>query len=127
MEAESTLPCPHEPAIIPTRSRINPVHALPLYFFMVSFNIILTSTPKCRNFSHPSGAPPNLFALLFPPKNLPSVPSFLSPSIWSSDMCSTSLNVPFILLSPVSCYFLPRRSKYIPQYPVLEPSHMFFS
>ena len=111
MEPEGTLPCPHEPAIIPTRSRINPVHAFPLYFFMISFNIILTSTPKCRNFSLPSGAPQNLFALLFSPQTChlfrPSHPPRFGPQICVVQV----LNIPFMLLSPVSCYFLPLRSK----------------
>lgn len=129
MEPEGTLPCTHAPAVILTRSRINPVHALPLYFFMISFNRILTSTPKCRNLSLPSGAPPNLFALLFSPQTCHlSSPS--RPPRFGSQICLVQvLNVSFMLLSPVSCYFLPRRSKYsyLPQCPVLEHSHMFFS
>ena len=122
MEPEGTLPCPNEPATIPTRSRINPVHALPLHFFMISFTIILTSMPKCRNSSLPSGAPPNLFALLSSPQTYHLSRLSHSPRFFPHICVAQVLNVPFMLLSVTFslvdpntecfCYFLPRRSKY---------------
>jgi len=129
MEPEGTLPCTHEHAVILTRSRTNPVHSLPLYFFMTSFNLILTSTPKCRNLSLPSAVPPNLFALLFYPQTYHLSSPSHSPRFGPQICLVQVLNVSFMLLSPVSCYFLPRRSRYsyLPQYPILEHSRMFFS
>ena len=53
MEPEGSLPRSQQPATCPILSHINPVHAIPSYFFKIHFNIIPPMHMSCFRFPHP--------------------------------------------------------------------------
>ena len=126
MEPEGPLRFSHEPAICPCLGQINPAHPHPLHHLRCN----LTSSDHLR-----PDFPAGLCSSDFPTVIRCAVlvfymyymlrpahpPLFAYPNI---TRCVAHIIKQFY---PVSCYFLPRTPKYLPQHPILEHQQpMFF-
>jgi hypothetical protein len=105
-------------------SKTDPVHTTPFYLSKIHLNII-----NHLHLGLPSGLSPsafptnNLHAFLFSHLCYMPCPSH-SPSLDHSNYIWQRVQVMKLLImqfSPPSCYFVPLRSKYPPQHPVLTP------
>jgi len=117
--------------LVPLLCHVHPVHIFQPYFHKIQSNIIFPSTPKYFEWIFPSGCLTKisysfLVSLMRAYMSGPSHSPWLdhSNNIWRSIHVKKFL---IIQSSPVSCHFLPLRSKYSPQQPVLKyPQSMLF-
>jgi hypothetical protein len=107
------------PPLVPNLSQIYQANSIPSYFFKIHFNIILTLHLGSPIDLLSSGSPTKiLYAFLYFPSRQYHSPWYDYPSnilrwVWIMKLC-------IMYFSPASYHFLPLKSKYSPQHPVLK-------
>jgi len=113
-------------ASLPVLNRINPVHDFPSHFLKMRFNIIIPPTLKYSKWSLHLGFPTKtLYALLLSsmPATCPSISFLFANNIrWRLQ----TINLLITWSSPLPCYLVPLRPKYVPQHPILEHTQSAF-
>ena len=104
-------------------SQINPVHATMFQFLEVHFNITLPSTPGLPSGLFASGFPTKkLYAPLLPPIGAACPIHLILLYLITQNylLRSTEHKAPRYVVFSTPCYFIPRRSRYLPQHPIVE-------
>jgi hypothetical protein len=110
----------NSPPLFPILSQISPVHTTPFYLSKIHFNMIHPPTSWSLSLwlshQYPICIPVRPHSCYMP---CPSHPTWLDHSnyTWRSVQVMKLLNMQF---PPTSPYFIPLRSKYSPQHPVLK-------
>jgi len=116
-------PVHKSPSLTPNLNRMNPVHNFPHSSFQIHSNIIFPSMPNFATGLFPSGFPANiLYTFLISPIRavcpthliLLDLPTFNN--IW---WIVQVMELLVMQSSPVPPHFLPLRSRYSPQHPLL--------
>ena len=113
---------------LPLLNQINPGHAFPFHLLKVHFNIIVPPMRRYSKWSLHSGFPTkNLYALLLASMHVTCPPTsvFLTRCRRQYSLAIT-IKLLIIWSSPLPCYLVPLRPKYIPQHPILDHPHSTF-
>lgn len=111
------------PRLVHLLNQLNPACILPMYFFKIYFNIILSSILRYSKWSSPSGFPiKTVYAFLaFPYACYPPRPSYHPWRDHLNVWCWVQIiKLLTVLFTSASCYFLSSRPKCITQGPTDE-------